>query len=727
MTSTYLLMTHTFRKLSRTTTLLGGLAAVAMATTLTASGPTTWTISTQADFLKGQALGVSVDEIGRVIAGPEISLLTDAASPQVWSLAADPLSTTDWVAGTGGDGRVIRSRAGQIATLLDTAEANIYAVATAPDGRVFAASGPDGKVYAITAAGASSVLFDPTEKYIWALALDPQGRLWVGAGTPAVVYRIDVNGTSKAIYKPTASHVVSLAVDSTGRVLAGTEGPGRLYRFDTNDRPTALLDSGLAELRAIAAAPDGTIFAAALASEGTAPEGPAAIASLGASSASSSSSPSTATPGGSPTRKSVIFRLAANAIPEPLWETADIVYDISAREEGSVLAATGPDGHLFRIRANGSDVLINGVDARQVTRISKSGSRFLLASANPGRVHAMSSTPASTGTFISPVRDAKVTAAWGSIRWESIGGVALYTRTGNTDRPDDSWSDWSATYASSAGSAITSPAGRYLQWKAVLSTPAATASTPAALTSVSVGYLPANMRPVVTSITVHPAGSVFQKPFGEDGAIAGMDDADVQARRAQQGESPAPAPALGRRMFQKGLQTLSWRAEDPDSDRLVYTLSYRREGEAEWHVLRDNMVDALTVWDTTSVPDGRYSLRVTANDAPSNVAGRSLAGERESMAFDIDNTAPVIVIDLPRPAVPSRLTFVVRDAQTQVDRVEYSIGGGAYQTLSPIDGVADSREERYELTLPAGTPLSRVMVRATDSMQNVSTQAASIR
>lgn len=681
----------------------------------------TWTTSTQADFLKGQALGVSVDEVGRVISGPEIALLTDAASPQVWSLAAG--TDGSWVAGTGGDGRVIRSRAGQVATLLDTAEANIYALATAPDGRVFAASGPDGKVYAITPAGASSVAFDPVEKYIWALAVDAQGRLWVGAGTPAVIYRVDANGTSKAIYKPSASHVVSLALDNAGRVLAGTEGPGRLYRFDTNDRPTALLDSGLAELRAIAAAADGTLFAAALAGEGSAPEGTGAIASLGASTAS------TPAAANSTSRKSVIFRLAPNAVPEPLWETADIVYDLAAGDAGSVLVATGPDGHLFSIRPNGSDVLINGVDARQVTRIAKSGARFLLASANPGRVHAMSTAVSSAGTYISPARDAKVTAAWGSIRWESTGGVSVYTRTGNTDRPDDSWSDWAGPYATSAGSAITSPAARYLQWKAVFAAGSAapSASAGASLTSVSVGYLPSNMRPVVTSITVHPAGSVFQKPFGEDGAIAGMDDADVQARRAQQGEGPAPAPALGRRMFQKGLQTISWRAEDADSDRLVYTLSYRREGEGEWHPLRDSMVDALTVWDTTTVPDGRYSLRVTAADAPSNVSGRALSGERESPAFDIDNTSPVIVIDLPRPAAPSRLTFVVRDAQTQIDRVEYSIGGAPYRPLAPIDGVADSREERYELTLPAGTPLSRVMVRAVDSMQNTSTQAASIR
>jgi hypothetical protein len=258
-----------------------------------------------------------------------------------------------------------------------------------------------------------------------------------------------------------------------------------------------------------------------------------------------------------------------------------------------------------------------------------------------------------------------------------------------------------------------------VQWKAVFTPGAAT--TPAVLTSVSIGYLPANARPVVTSITVHPAGAVFQKPFADDGAIAGLDDATAQQRRVAQGDAPPAAPALGRRMFQKGLQTLSWRAEDSDGDRLSYTLSYRREGEAAWHEWRTGWLDALIVWDTTGVPDGRYAIKVAASDGGSNTADRALIGERESAPFDVDNTPPVIVIDPPRAGATGRITFTVRDAQTAIDRVEYSIGGAPWVPISPIDGVADSLEERYELVLPAGTDPARVMIRATDAMQNVST------
>ena len=692
---------------------LGLLTASALAT-LHASGAVTWTTASQADFLKGQAIGVSVDEVGRVMAAPAVSVLHDAASPQIWSLATGAGDV--WVAGTGGDGRVLRSRAGQVATILDTAETNIYAVAVAPDGRVFAASGPDGKVYVIDAAGASKVFFDPAEKYIWALAIDARGRLWVGAGSPAVIYRVEMDGTSTAIYKPAAAHVVSLALDATGRMLLGTEGPGRVYRIDATDRPTALFDSGLAEIRGLAAAPDGTIFASTLAADGAggAADGPGGAASLGASAAASTSpaAPTTA-------RKSVIYRIPTTGLPEPLWETSDLVYDIAMGDAGAILAATGPDGHIFSIRPNGTDVLINGVDAKQVTRMARAGGRTLLATANPGRVQQFGTALASPGTFVSATRDAKTGARWGTIRWEAAGPVTLYTRSGNTDHPDDSWSDWSAPYTVAAGTPVQSPAARYLQWKAVF-TPGAS-STPAALTSVSVGYMPANARPVVTSITVHPPGAVFQKPFSDDGAIAGLDDATAQQRRAAQGDALAAAPAMGRRMFQKGLQTFSWRAEDSDSDRLTYTLSYRREGETSWHEWRTGWLDAMIVWDTTSVPDGRYTLKISVTDAASNTADRALTGERESAPFEIDNTAPVIIVDAARP-VPTRVTFRVRNAQSAIDHVEYSIAGAAFTPITPIDGVADSREEQYEVVLPAGTDPARVMIRATDALQNVATQ-----
>ena len=47
----------------------------------------------------------------------------------------------------------------------------------------------------------------------------------------------------------------------------------------------------------------------------------------------------------------------------------------------------------------------------------------------------------------------------------------------------------------------------------------------------------------------------------------------------------------------------------------------------------------------------------------------------------------------------------------------------AWQLVYPADGLADAPEERYEFSLPAEADLTRLIVRATDLLQNVGTGA----
>ena len=51
------------------------------------------------------------------------------------------------------------------------------------------------------------------------------------------------------------------------------------------------------------------------------------------------------------------------------------------------------------------------------------------------------------------------------------------------------------------------------------------------LTSVTAAYLPRNTRPRVSSITIHPPGTVFQRQFPIDPEIAGF-EGDTPDRRA---------------------------------------------------------------------------------------------------------------------------------------------------------------------------------------------------
>src|SRR5262245_51810118 len=321
--------------------------AAALCAALQASGPTFWTIASSAEFLRGTSEGVYISLDGVITPGPQLQNRLTSAPAQIWSLA-QAADGTLW-AGTGGDGRVIRIRPGQKEeSIFDSEETNVFAIAVSGS-RTYVATSPDGRVYVIDGSSPAKPFFDPDEKYIWALSVDGTGRLWVGAGNPAVIYRVDPGGASRTIYKPPAAHVVSLAADGKGRMLAGTESPGRLYRFEADDRPFVLLDSGVTELRSATVAPDGTIFAVAVS------RGDESAAASGETTSIAVSTPPPPPTGGATTpatptnRRSVLYRIDSSGTWEPLWDTNDIAYDVAATDDGGALVATGPEGRLYRV------------------------------------------------------------------------------------------------------------------------------------------------------------------------------------------------------------------------------------------------------------------------------------------------------------------------------------------------------------------------------------------
>ena len=337
------------------------------------------------------------------------------------------------------------------------------------------------------------------------------------------------------------------------------------------------------------------------------------------------------------------------------------------------------------------------------------------ATANPGKVVRVTRALAQQGTYESEVRDAETVATWGTISWRAVtpGGsrIELSSRSGNTAIPNETWSDWSGPYTDAVGTQIASPKARYLQWRASLF--AGDASP--VLTSVMTAYLPRNLRPEVTQITVYPPGTVFQQAFSTgDPPVAGLDN-------AAEAESKGRAATLGRQGYRKGIQTFAWQAADENGDQLEYAVSYRREGETAWHLLRSDLRDTVFAWDSSSVPDGTYRVKVTVSDARSNAPDTALVGERESPVFDIDNSAPRIELDAVREeGGRSVLPFTVRDDQSAIQLVELSQGDDRWRVVYPTDGIPDGLVERFEVVLsdPGG---GTIIIRATDALRNTVT------
>jgi hypothetical protein len=424
--------------------------------------------------------------------------------------------------------------------------------------------------------------------------------------------------------------------------------------------------------------------------------------------------------------KGAVYRIAPDGVWDQLWESReDSPYDLAFDQNGALIVGTGSKGKLYRLEGNPlHPTLLTRAPAQQVTAFHRDAAgRLYYATANPGKVFRLSPERAPRGTYESDPRDAQMVSTWGAISWHGTmpagGKIELFTRSGNTETPDDTWSNWSAAYANAEGSSIASPKARYLQWRAVL-----TGSGPV-LTSVTAAYLQRNLRPVVRSITVHPAGIVFQKPFSTgDPELAGFEDQSTPERKlaAQASAQPGTSSSLGRRTYQKGLQTLVWKADDENDDDLVYDVLYRREGETTWKTLRKAMTEAILVWDTTTIPNGTYFVKIVASDAPSNPMATALTGELDSSAFEVDNTPPTISVASVR-VVSGRtiITFDVKDDHSPIRGVEFSQDGQRWRSVVPVDGIADSREEHYELPIDGELADRGLTLRASDSMNNVAT------
>jgi PQQ-like domain len=723
--------------------------ALAAAPATEAAQPQFWRIEGARDFLEGDVQGLSVDSEGRVRLAPASRPLHDPEVPNLWCVAQDTKGTV--YAGSGNDGKVFKIEGDKPSLFFDAPELEAHAIAVGPDGRVYVGTGPDGKVYAIDASGQSSTYFDPGDKYVWALVFDSAGNLFVGTGAEGKVYRVDAKGKAQIVLTTAETHLLSLAVDPKGNLYAGSAESGVVYRVDPALKVFVVLDSPYREVKALLATEDGSVFVAAIdgKTKDTAPAGvpvpvppivptgtpvPVPEVTVTESFAVVAPGPTAGPPSPRPAEpagaaKGAVLRILPSGEVDTLWSTTEETPHALAAAPDGVLVGTGNKGKLFHIHSDRTWAMVAAFPAEQVTALlrTKAG-ETALATSNPGRLYSLEGASGSEGTFLSKVKDTDSVSGWGRLRWEGRrppgSEILVQTRSGNTASPDSTWTDWSLPYSQPQGQAITSETARFLQVKATLS--GKNGATPE-LDSVTTAYLQRNLRPQVQSVTVHPAGEVFQKPIsvGGETEILGLETPPERAAAtaaAQARTGMPPATAFSRKLYQKGMQTFSWKADDPNGDTLLYDVHYRGASENHFRLLRKGLTEPVVAWDTSTVPNGRYVIRVTVSDAPGNPSALALVANKESSPFDVDNTPPALTV-VGHKGSRVRVRAVARDDDSLIRRAEYSVDGGRWEEVHPQDGINDAREETYEITLPDLTAPGPhlVVVRAVDTLGNSST------
>jgi len=729
--------------------------AAALTVPLLAVETSFWQVGSFEDFLQGTMTNVALSSEGELRISPEIKAVFSPDENLALSLAAD--RNHNLYIGTGHQGKVFKVDAQQKGSVFFKAqEPDVFALAAGPDGALYVGSSPDGKIYKVTSDGKSSVFYDAKTKYIWALAFDAGGRLYAGTGDQGKIFRIDPNGRGSLFYDAKQTHIMCLAFERAGNLLAGSVPNGLIYRITPEGKAFVIYQASLPEVHALALDSQGDIYAAALGGAGgkgspdlLIPTGPPPTGTPGVTTvtveASTDDAPEesakaqnppaaapappsfnrSATPSAPfsvpkmPQGKGALIEIHPDASVETIWSSNnESIFGLAVRNN-QVLFSTDANGRIFNLtpsqEGSGLTLLAQTREAL-ATRLLLEGGDLYAATASVAKLFRLGASPGAEGTFESQVKDTKFVSHWGTLVWrdETPAGTSIqfFTRSGNTDRPDPTWSDWDGPLSDPNGSPIKSPAARFIQWKAVLH--GSGAATPA-LDDVTLAYLNQNLAPEIRSFSVSTAGD-RASPTGGSANATPFSGGVVTVTSAAGFGSGAPS----RSPAEKVPVTLSWQADDPNGDTLTYSLYLKAADEEEWHLLKNRLGQTSFTLDPASFADGRYQAKLVASDEESNPPGTARQAEMVSAPFWIDNTPPeVTVLKSETRGGGIEVQFQAEDSVSPLHSAEFSIDGKEWKDIYSDDGVVDSRRETFTVNAGKLAPGEHVVsLRAFDSAGN---------
>ena len=708
--------------------------------------PSVWRQNTQADFAAGTLKNVAVTSLGDVRLSPSLQKIADTTENYVWAMQPDGKGSVYLATGDGG---VIykMDASGKPAPFFKTGELEVTSLVLDSDGTLYAGTAPNGKVFRVGPDGKGSVFFTAQEKYVTALVVTGPKMLAVatGGGTGRVYLKVNgvvpvnlmgesrssrhrnADGTDPGIpgtFTSPEANILSLATDKDGNVYAGSGPDGIVYKITPDGQSRVFYDAPEPNISALAVGADGSVYA------GTTPTG-------------------------------TVYKISPDGTAKRLLgRAAPGVLSLKLDADGAVYAVNG-----------GTVTKINPDETTQSFSTATGDEQFLSLALDPatsavyagtgsvGSVYKIGADAAPggglQGLFQSTVHDAGLRAQWGTLAWTADtpagSSLGLQTRSGDVERPDETWSAWSAPLTNPAGQTVQSPPARFIQYQAVMSG----ADSVPKLRGVSLYYLPRN-RPPTVSVT---------KPGGGDAVSHAA--------------------------------LLQWTGSDPDKDTLAYDVAYSSDGGATWTPIkkratpatakakdasaraaeskasldklknippairariaaqlksdaadtevagdtaRNNTTQGATglketsfSWDTTEVPDGTYQIRVVASDRPSNPDG-SLTAKAVSAPFLIANAKPTLTLGVPAvsPAAPDgtytvTLTGTAVTGLAFVKAVQGKADSGDFVAAAATDGLFDSPSEAFTLTLPGLAAGShKITVETLDQAGNSATQTVTV-
>lgn len=709
----------------------------------------TWTSSLESDFSKGVTRNTAIHSTGELRLSPKVEAITGIKGAFVWSIIADKQNHV--YVGTGDPGAVYLIKDGSHAVeLFKTPELYVQSLAADVQGNLYAGVAPTGIIYKIEPGGKATVFCDLPATYLWDMAVDGNSNLIVGTGNDGILYKVSPNGVPSVLFDSTETNIMDVCLDPHGAIYAGTEPGGLVYKITDNGQAQALYDACEDEIHCLALDSAGNVYAGtssgvqAQVPVASSPQQPAHVGVVATILREERAwdlhipeeTPVTrtismrqqkavvrepATPSkiaGMPTTPNYIYKITPEGISQKIFETnQSLILDVSLDTHDNLYAVTGNNAGVYKVcKDEDSSSLATVEESQVICCLSTDNDELYIGTGNRGKVYKISPSFVPEGNFASQVYDAAAASNWGHIYWAdsqpSGTKIALSTHTGNSERPDATWSNWSYPCLCS-GEMITSPPARFIQYKATLQTINDTVSP--SLNTVSLTYLPKNQSPKIINFTIE------KEPSARAAKVS-------DAKASDKTEAKAQTTATQKPHHQVAQKTIQWEVEDPNNDTLQLTMYYKGIDEKAWRVIDKNTQKKGTYpWDTLRLPDGKYHIRLLVCDSPDNAPEIACTVEEITQPIVIDNSRPAIKSLSASAGTSGRyiISGAVKDADSQIIKVQYTLDGQEWISAYPVDGIFDSLEESFQITtapLPPGD--YTLTVNAFDAEGNIGIEKA---
>jgi hypothetical protein len=614
--------------------------------------------TTYEDFFGGEQENVAISSDGSIIVTNEIKKI----SLNLDTILSTYMESKDKIfIGTGRKAEIFVVSNQKAKKIFSSDDIGITAFAKI-DKTIFAASIPSGKIYKIDKDGSVTFFTKLPAQYIWELSVC-NGELYAATGDPGKLFKIDQNGKFKEIFSVNDSHIYSLFTDNENTIYFGTSPKSLLYKKSLKDKPILLYDFESSEVASIYKFKDKLYVGVNnLGEKGekkdkgakVEPESKEEVLDI---------------------KEFSIYEFTQDKFMRQIFSTnKELVYDIKIDSNENIYVASGNNGRVYKIERNQNNYYtLFSLDDLEIKRIILSNNEpFLLVTTSMGNIYTINNK--NKGSYISKILDTDFLSDFGNITWESRGEITVQTRSSNSQRIDSNWSEWSIPYKNP--NKITSPSGRFIQYKVNF------LASDAKLNSLNLAFLNYNQKPKISSIKIE-----------KDKTIEGQNREELEENIIENVDRK-------KRFFDdsSAVVRIFWKADDPDHDRLICSLFFKEENETNWKPIKyaENLEITSFAWDTNSIPNGIYEIKIVCSDQKDNTKERMLFDYKISNPFLIDNSLPIIKDII---FTQNFVTGFVQDDFSIIRKIEYSLDGLDWQLIFPVDNIFDDKIEKFKFTL----------------------------